>query len=77
MPSITVAMLCARLVKNKDQIILQELNNNDIDVALIAETLTKDTQEDLAWLNQSELHQGPYEISTYNRLGEKGVVVLH
>ena len=53
------------------KIILQELNNNNIDVAVIIETWIKDTQEDLAWLNQSELHQGPYEISAHNRPGER------
>ena len=51
--------------------IVQELTNNDINVTLITETWTKDTQEDLAWLNQSELCQGHYEISTHNRPGEK------
>ena len=50
--------------------IVQELTNNDINVALITETWTKDTQEDLALLNQSELCQGHYDISTHNRPGE-------
>ena len=77
MPNIRIATLNARSVKNKDQIIVQELTNNDINAALITETWTKDTQEDLAWLNQSELCQGHYDISTYNRPGEKEVVVLH
>ena len=66
MPNIRIATLNARSVRNKDQIIVQELTNNDIDVALITETWTKDTQEDRAWLNQSELCQGHYEISTRN-----------
>ena len=53
--------------------IVQELTNNDINVTLITETWTKDTQEDLAWLNQSELLQGHYEISTHNiKLLENG-----
>ena len=56
--------------------IVQELTNNAINAALITEMWTKDTQEDLAWLNQSELCQGHYGISTHNRPGEKGVVVL-
>ena len=77
MPNFRIATLNARSVKYKDQIILQELNNNDINVALITDTWTKDTQGELAWLNQLELCQGPYEISTHNRPGEKGLVVLH
>ena len=77
MPNIRIATLNARLVKYKDQIIVQELTNNGMNAALKKETWTKDTQEDLAWLNLSELCQGHYEISTHNRPGEKGVVVLH
>ena len=78
MLNIRIATRNARSVKNKDQIIVQELTNNDINVALITETCTKDTQEDLAWLNQSEPCQGPYEISTHKYTpGEKGMVVLH
>ena len=72
MPDIRIATMKARSVKNKDQIILHKLCNNDTNDVLITETWTKDTQEDLAWLNQSEHYQGPYEISTHNRLGEKG-----
>ena len=71
MPNIRIATINARSVKNKDQIILQEFTSNDINAAVITETWTKYTQEDLAWLNQSELCQDPYEISTHNRLGEK------
>ena len=51
-PNIRIATLNARSVKNRDQIIFQEFNNNNIYVALITETWTKDMQEDLAWLNQ-------------------------
>ena len=48
MPNIRIATLNARSVKNKDQIILQELNNNNINVVLITEMWTKDRHEDLA-----------------------------
>ena len=75
--NIRMVTINARSIKHKDKIIHQDLTNNDINAALIKETWTKDTQENLTWLNQSELCQGPYEISTHNILGEKGVVVLH
>ena len=78
-PNIRIATVNARSVRNKDQIIVQELTNNNIEVALITETWTKDTQKDQAWLNQSELHQGHYEISTHNRPGETrggGIVLI-
>ena len=76
--NIRIATANARSARNKDQIIVQELTNNDIDVAFITETWTKDTQEDLGWLIQSELCQGHYKISTHNRPGETrgGVITL-
>ena len=77
MSNIRTATLNVSSVKNKYQMMLQELNNNNIDVALITEIWIKDTQEDLAWLKQSELCQGSYEISTHNRWVKGGVVVLH
>ena len=69
-PNIRITTVNARSVRNKDQIIVQEFTNNDIDVTLITETWTKDTPEGQAWLNQSELCQGHYEMSTHNRPGE-------
>ena len=71
MPNIRIATLNARSVKNKDQIILQELNNSNMDVALITETWIKDTHEVLVWLNQSKFCHGSYEILTHNRPGER------
>ena len=53
--------------------IIHECTNNDIDVALITETLDqRHTRGDLAWLNQSELHQDQSEISTHKRPCKKG-----
>ena len=53
--NIRLATLNARLVKNKDLIISQELNNHKIDIAVITEIWLKETPEDEAWTNQSEL----------------------
>ena len=44
--NIRLATLNARLVKNNDLIISQELNNHKIDIAVITETWLKDTPED-------------------------------
>ena len=41
MSNIRVATINARSVKNKDQIIVQELTNNDINAALITESWSK------------------------------------
>ena len=53
--TIILAMLNARSVKNKDQIIVEEFNKNRIDIGLFTETMLKDTSKDQAWSNQSRL----------------------
>ena len=67
--NIRCATLNARLVKNKDLIISQELNDHKVDIAFITETWLKDTTEDEVWTNQSELKQGNYKVKVHNRLG--------
>ena len=51
--NIRITTLNTSLVKNKDLIISQELNNHKKDIAVITEILLKDTSEDEAWTNQS------------------------
>ena len=52
-----IVTLNARLVRNKDHIILQELHDSSVDMAVIPETWLKDKEANDAWLNQSELKQ--------------------
>ena len=69
-----------RLVKNKDLIISHELNNHEIDTAVITETWLIDNPEHEAWTNQSELTQGNYKVKVHNRPGPKkegGIVLIH
>ena len=78
--NIRLATLNARLVKNKDLIISLELNDHKMDIAVITYTWLKDTLEDKAWTNQSELIQGNYKVKVHNRLGPKkggGIVLIH
>ena len=67
MPYLKIATLNARSVKNKDQLLFQELTDNSIDIGLITETWLKDTQEDEAWVNQSALQQNSYKTWLHNR----------
>ena len=69
--NIRLATLNARLVKNNDLIISQELNNHKIDIAVITESWLKDTPEDEAWTDQSELIQGNYKVKIHNRPGPR------
>ena len=75
-----VATLNARSVRNKDHIILQELHDSNIDMAVITETWLKDTEADDSWLNQSNLKQCNCDILMHNRQGPKkggGITLIY
>ena len=79
-PYLTLATLNARSVKNKDQLVFQELTNNNIDIGLITETWLKDTQEDGALVNQSTLQQNSYKTWLHNRPSDQhggGLALIH
>ena len=46
-------LLNARLIKNKDHIIIAELEDNKIETAVHTKTWIKLNQQDKAWFNQS------------------------
>ena len=75
-----IAILNVRSIKNKDHFIVNELNDNNVDIAVITETWLKDTEEDQAWLDQSEFKQGNYNTLVQNRPGNKkgcGIVITY
>ena len=59
-------LLNVRSIKNKDHIIIAELENYKIEIAVLTETKMKLNQQDKAWLNQSKFKQGNYDIITHN-----------
>ena len=79
-PYLATATLNARSVKNKDQLLFQELADNDIDIGLITETWLKDTQGDEAWVNQLALQQNSYKTWLHNKPGNHhggGLALIH
>ena len=64
-------LLNARSIKNKDHIIIAELEKYKIEIAVLTETWIKSNQHDKAWLNQSKFKQVNYNIITHNLLGDK------
>ena len=75
-----IATLNARSVKNNDHLIVQQLHDTDVDLAVIIERWLKDTDTDKAWLNQSEHRQSNYNILLQNRPGPKkggGIALMY
>ena len=53
-PTTRIATLNVRSIKNNGHLIVSELNDNNVDIAVITEMWIKDTVEDKTWLDQSE-----------------------
>ena len=75
-----IATLNSRSVKNKGHLIVQQLHETDVDLAVITETWLKDTDTDKAWLIQSECRQSNYNILLQNRPGPRkggGIALMY
>ena len=58
-------------IKNKELLLLEHLNNNRIDIAVVTETwLNEDT--DKAWVLPSELNRNGFNLDTSNQIGRRG-----
>ena len=78
--NIRIATLNARSVRNKAHLIVQELHDSSVDMAVITEAWLKDTEVDNSWLNPSELKQCNYDILAQKRLGPKkggGIALIY
>ena len=78
--TIRLATLKARSVKNKDEMTVDMFIKARIDVGLLTETWLKDTPEDQAWVNQSDLTQSNYKLEQHNWQGDRrggGIVLLY
>ena len=67
-------------IKNKDLLLSEQLNNPNIDLAVLTETWLKGTPEDKVWLNQSELVHNNCTVRTHNRPGQKkggSIALIH
>ena len=80
LPYIRLGTLNSRSVKNKDPLIIGELEDKNVDIVLITKTWIKNTDEDSAWLNQSDLTQGNFSVTMHNRPGNKkggGIALMY
>ena len=62
---LTIATLNTQSIKNKEQLVLRELNHKNIDICIVTESWIKDSDE--VWLKGSDLNKGPYRCYTTNR----------
>ena len=68
---IYIATINMHSIKSNDLLLSEQLDNLNIDLAVLTETWLKDTLEDKAWLNQSELMQNNFTVRTHKRSSQK------
>ena len=73
---ISVVLLNARSIRNKDQLITDYLLNNRVDLAIITEIWLKNNEADDIWLECCELNQNGYKTRNINRTKRSGGVLL-
>ena len=78
--TVPIATINMHSIKNKELLLNEQLNNLNIDLAVLTETWLNDTPEDKAWLDQLELMQSSFIERTHNRPGQKkggGIALIH
>ena len=69
---VQVGTVNAHSLKNKDQIVFQELIRNNLDILITTETWLNDSDEDKAWSHLTDFNQEPYKLFTLNGKTGKG-----
>ena len=74
---LTVATLNTRSIKNKEPLVIRELNFTNADAIIITETWLNDSEEDRLWLKSSDLNQNPKRcLSIPCKTGKGGGLML-
>ena len=74
---VQVGTVEACLLKNKDQIMFQELIRNNLDILIITETWLNDSDEDRVWSKFADFNEEPYKLFTLNRkTGKEGGLAM-
>ena len=77
--NIRIATINARSVKNKQQQIVETIGLENIDFIMLTETCLKNTEEDKAWINTSDLNNNNLRMDTVSRTMRQGggIALLH
>ena len=70
--NLTLSLLDAQLIKNKELVLHGQLIHHDIDICMLTETWLSENDLDITWLQYTVLNKVPYQMLTSNRTGRKG-----
>ena len=69
---IRIATINTRSIKNKVELVLENSNLQNLDFLAVTETWLKDTDEDRAWIETSQLESEDLTFQTHNRQNKRG-----
>ena len=69
---IRIATVNTRSIKNKVELVLENSNLQNLDFLAVTETWLKDTDEDRAWIETSQLESEELSFQTHNRQNKRG-----
>ena len=77
--NIGIVTINARSVKNKQKQIVETIKLENLDFIMLTETWLKNTDEDKAWINTSDLNNNNLRIDTVSRTMRQGggIALLH
>ena len=77
--NIKIATINVQSLKNKIDLVSEELNDNHIDIAILTESWLTDSIEDATWLKSCECNASPFKILVKNRKGkrEEGIAIVY
>ena len=69
--NLTMSLLNAQSIKNKELLFHGQLIHHDVDICILTETWLSDSDLDRTWLQYTVLNKVPYQMFTSNMTGRK------
>ena len=70
--NLTLSLLNAQSIKNKELLLHGQLIHHDVDICILTETWLSENDSDRTWLQYTVLNMIPHQMFTSNRIGRKG-----
>ena len=70
--NLTLSLLNAQLIKNKEFILYGQLIHHNVDLCILTETWLSKNDLDTTWIQGTVLNKVPYQMLTSNRTWKKG-----
>ena len=70
--NLTLSLLNAQLIKNKELVLYGQIIHHDVDICILTETWLSKNDSDITWLQYTVLNKAPYQMLTSNSTERKG-----